>query len=243
MKYILVLIFLGLNLSLARAQETLPPHLMEELLMGKEPRVSALNLFFGIGFVNMPNQEFSDRLVSLGNTPLPTEFFNTGFGLNYSKPKWTLLNLDLNFGSSSDFSDIPDIDNAFLYTIIRMGIGYNILNVRNPFRLEPGIGLVFGTAQYRQQSSTSGISFDQAIGTPVYNEFTLRQNNYGLNINFLFSQNQFYDPNRILSNFFGLEVGTNLMLLSGPLRPRLIDSPYFNISTFYLKLKINIISL
>jgi len=210
--------------------------------MGGEEKISAMNFFLVVGYDNMQNRNFSDRIVSLGKNPLPTEFLTTGFGFSLVREKWTILNLDMGLGRSTDFSDDPNVDVAFFFSHLKAGVAYNLFDVQHRFRLEPGIGLVLARGQYQLQSSQQDVSFDQAVGSPLFNEINLRQNNYGLNFNLTFSQNQFFDPKNILSNFFGLEVGANLMFFSNQLAPNFAESPDLNLSAIYFKVKINVIS-
>lgn len=242
MRFLFIIIFICSLLNSAWAQDVVSPSLFEEMAMNKEERSISVNLFLAVGYDNMPNKEFSDRITSLGNTPLPTEFMTTGFGFSLVKEKWTVLNLDINLGRATDFSEIPDLNTSLFFSHLKAGVGYNLLDVQHQFRLEPGIGIVYGNGRYQIQPNQIDTSFDDAIGSPNFYELNVRQNNYGLNFNLTFSQNQFFNPSRILTNFFGLEVGTNLMLLSGKLTPSISDSPNFNLSTFYLKVKINVIS-
>jgi hypothetical protein len=238
--YIFIITFTCLYPSFA--QDIVSPSLFEEMAMGKEPKNTSVNLFLSVGYDNMQNRNFSDRIVSLGHTALPTEFMTTGFGFSLVREKWTILNLDISLGRSTDFGDLPDFNNSLFFSHLKAGIGYNLFDVQHQFRLEPGIGLVYGNGRYQMQPSQIDASFDQVVGAREYNELNLRQNNYGLNFNLTLSQNQFFDPSRMLTNFFGLEVGTNLMLFRNELTPNLTDSPDFNLSTFYVKVKINVLS-
>jgi len=237
----LISLFIGFS-SIAIAQDIVSPNLFEQMAMDKDERFTSVNLFLSVGYDNMPNREFSDRIASLGNTPLPTEFMTTGFGFSLVREKWTILNLDINLGRATDFSEVPDLNTSLFFSHLKAGVGYNLLDVQHQFRLEPGIGLVYGNGRYQMQPNLIDASFDDAVGSPNFYELNVRQNNYGLNLNLTFSQNQFFNPARVLTNFFGLEVGTNLMMLSSALTPALIDSPNFNLSTFYFKVKINVIS-
>ena len=242
MRYIISLIIFCSILQGVSAQDVVSPSLFEEMAMGKQEKGTSVNLFLSVGYDYMQNKEFSDRLVSLGNTALPTEFMTTGFGFSLVRERWTILNLDINLGRATDFSDIPDLNTSLFFSHLKAGIGYNLLDVQHQFRLEPGVGLVYGNGRYQMQPNQIDATFDNAVGSPTFNELNVRQNNYGLNFNLTFSQNQFFNPARVLTNFFGLEVGTNLMLLLSALTPNLTDSPNFNLSTFYIKVKINVIS-
>jgi len=228
--------------SHAISQDIVSPHLFEQMVMDKKDNFSSVNLFLTVGYDNMQNKEFSNRITSLGNTPLPTEFMTTGFGFSIVREKWTILNLDINLGRNTDFSDVPDLNTSLFFSHLKAGFGYNLLDVQHQFRLEPGIGLVYGNGRYQMQPDLIDASFDDAVGSPNFYELNVRQNNYGLNFNITVSQNQFFNPARVLTNFFGLEVGTNLMLLTGAMTPTLAESPNFNLSTFYFKVKINVIS-
>lgn len=245
MRYIfLIILLINLN-SHAFSQDLVSPHLFEQMQMGKQERGTSFNLFLSVGFDNMPNREFSDRiatLAALGNTPLPTEFMTTGFGFSLLREKWTLLNLDINLGRATDISDNPDLNTSLFFSHLRAGLGYNILDVQHQFRLEPGIGIVYGSGRYQIQPGQIDATFDEAFGSPNFYELNVRQNNYGMNFNLTFSQNQFFNPARALTNFFGIEIGTNLMLFSSALTPSFTVSPDFNLSTFYFKVKVNVIS-
>jgi len=238
--YILILICTGLYPAIA--QDVVSPSLFEELSMGQEQRTSSVNLYLAVGYDHLRNTEFSERIVSLGNTALPKEFLTTGFGFSVVREKWTILNIDISLGRSTDFSDQPDFNTSLFFSHLKAGVGYNLFDVQHQFRLEPGIGIVYGNGRYQIEPALIDASFDQTVGSVEFTELNLRQNNYGLNFNVTLSQNQFFDPSRILTNFFGLEVGTNVMLYKGPFSPNLRDSPDFNLSTFYVKVKINVIS-
>jgi len=242
MRYIFFIILFIILHSPVSSQDLVSPHLFEQMQMGNQERGTSVNLFLSVGYDYMANKEFSDRIVTLGNTPLPTEFMTTGFGFSLVREKWTLLNLDINLGRATDFSDNPDLNTSLFFSHLKAGLGYNILDVQHQFRLEPGIGIFYGSGRYQLQPGQINASFDEAVGMPYFYELNVRQNNYGMNFNLTFSQNQFFNPSRVLTNFFGLEVGTNLMLLSSALTPTLSESPNFNLSTFYIKVKINVIS-
>jgi len=242
MRTVYIIIFTLCSFHSALAQDIVSPSLFEEMAMTREQRISAMNLFLTVGYDNLQNRQFSDRIVSLGQTELPTEFMTTGFGFSLVREKWTILNLDISLGRSTDFGDQPDFNTSLFFSHLKAGIGYNLFDIQHQLRLEPGIGLVYGNGRYQMQPRLIDATFDQVVGSPTYNELNLRQNNYGINLNVTLSQNQFFNPAKILTNFFGLEVGTNLMLYKGDLSPNLSDSPDFNLSTFYMKVKMNVIS-
>jgi len=242
MRYLCSLIIICISAYPTLAQDIVSPSLFEEMAMGQEERTTSINLYLSVGYDHVRNREFSERIVSLGNTALPTEFLTTGFGFSVVREKWTILNLDISLGRSTDFSEIPDFNTSLFYSHLKAGIGYNLFDIQHQFRLEPGIGIVYGNGRYQLQPTQFDASFDQTVGGAEFNELNIRQNNYGLNFNVTLSQNQFFDPRRILTNFFGLEVGTNLMLFNNALTPNLTDSPDFNLSSIYVKIKINVIS-
>ncbi|KEO73573.1 hypothetical protein EL17_11780 [Anditalea andensis] len=224
------------------AQDVVSPHLFEEMEMVKEERGTSVNLFLTVGYDHMANKAFSDKIATLGHTALPSDFMTTGFGFSLVRERWTILNLDINLGRATEFNDMPDFNTSLFFSHLKAGVGYNILDVQHQFRLEPGIGIVYGNGRYQIQPSHIETTFEEALGIPNFYELNLRQNNYGFNFNLTFSQNQFFNESKVLTNFFGLEVGTNLMLLSSAITPTFKDSPNFNLSTFYVKVKINVLS-
>ncbi|HSJ68749.1 MAG TPA: hypothetical protein VK921_13780, partial [Anditalea sp.] len=123
MRFLFIIIFICSLLNSAWAQDVVSPSLFEEMAMNKEERSISVNLFLAVGYDNMPNKEFSDRITSLGNTPLPTEFMTTGFGFSLVKEKWTVLNLDINLGRAADFSEIPDLNTSLFFSHLKAGVG------------------------------------------------------------------------------------------------------------------------